>query len=96
MFKLHYQFADSLHDEFCNILKSPENLMLEGEVLKDDKSTTLVKISLHDKEYVVKRFNSRSNWHKIKRALRKTRAESCWEMSHLFHDCGINVPTWLP
>jgi len=66
--------------------------MLEGHLLKDDKSTTLVKITHNDKEYVVKRFNPRSAWHKIKRALRKTRAASCWEMSHIFQECGLKVP----
>jgi len=92
MFKLHYQFTDSLSDDLCTILKSPERLMLEGHLLKDDKSTTLVKITHNDKEYVVKRFNPRSAWHKIKRALRKTRAASCWEMSHIFQECGLKVP----
>jgi len=92
MVKLHYQLSDSLPSFVSEKFKNPEQLMSEGELLKDDKSTTLVKILLDGKTYVVKRFNARSRFHKVKRALRKTRAENCWQMSHVFHDCGINVP----
>ena len=61
------------------------------DAIKHDRTTTVKRVSLGDQELIVKRYNARSRWHVIKRALRQTRAQRCWEMSHRFQQSGLNV-----
>ena len=84
-------FSDHVSGEFSEILKQPEKLIQSGDVLKDDKSTTVVSFSWNEQKYILKRFNARSFGHSIKRALRKTRARVCWDMSREFTRAGIHV-----
>ncbi len=60
-------------------------------ILKDDRTTTVVKLSVSEKTFILKRYNPRNQWHKLKRALRKSRARRCWEMSFEFKRSGLNV-----
>lgn len=62
-----------------------------SEILKDDKTTTVARYQLKDGSVVIKRYNPRNQWHKIKRALRRTRAKRCWHMSYHFAKAGLNV-----
>jgi tRNA A-37 threonylcarbamoyl transferase component Bud32 len=66
--------------------------LTESEMLlKDDQTTTVARYPLADETLVIKRYNPRSQWHKIKRALRRTRADRCWQMSYLFAQAGLYV-----
>ena len=60
-------------------------------VFKDDKTTTVIKFEVGSQSLVLKRYNPRSSIHKFKRALRRSRAVRCWEMSHVFARAGLNV-----
>lgn len=60
---------------------------------KHDKTTTVVKLGLAQSDLVLKRYNPRSLGHKLKRALRQSRAERCWQMSYVFAEAGLNVAT---
>jgi len=51
------------------------------DVLKNDRTTTVAKLQVANQTLILKRYNPRNQWHKIKRALRKSRARRCWEMS---------------
>jgi len=90
--KLNAYFCDSLPSSFQTLLSDPEKIIQSAELIKDDKSTTVVKFVHDEKYYILKRFNARSNGHKVKRALRQTRASRCWQMSLIFQQHGINVP----
>lgn len=59
--------------------------------LKDDRTTTVVKYQTANRSYIIKRYNPRNFWHKLKRALRTSRARRCWKMSFEFRDAGLNV-----
>ncbi len=61
------------------------------DVLKDDQTTTVAKLSVAEKTFILKRYNPRNRWHKVKRALRRSRARRCWEMSFEFKRNGLNV-----
>ena len=63
------------------------------DVYKNDLTTTVVKVSLDEADFVLKRYNPRSFGHKIKRALRRSRASRCWSMSYAFARAGLRVPT---
>jgi len=55
-----------------------------SNAFKHDKTTTVARIELSGKAMVLKRYNPRNQWHKIKRALRRSRARRCWQMSYAF------------
>lgn len=59
--------------------------------LKHDRTTTVIKLELSSGDFVLKRYNPRNQWHKIKRALRVSRANRCWLMSYAFERAGLNV-----
>ncbi len=58
---------------------------------KHDKTTSVVMLELDAHKIVLKRYNPRSWGHKIKRALRRSRARQCWSMSYAFANAGLNV-----
>lgn len=62
-----------------------------SDVLKNDRTTTVVKHHCEQGNVILKRYNSRNRWHKIKRAFRKSRARRCWKMSYEFKRSGLNV-----
>ncbi|NND82976.1 MAG: hypothetical protein HKN50_11160 [Gammaproteobacteria bacterium] len=62
------------------------------ESVKHDRTTTVVKWVFESHHFVLKRYNPRGPWHKIKRALRRSRARRCWLMSYEFQQSGLNVP----
>lgn len=61
------------------------------DILKNDRTTTVAKITVANQSLILKRYNPRNRWHKIKRALRISRARRCWEMSFRFERAGLNV-----
>jgi tRNA A-37 threonylcarbamoyl transferase component Bud32 len=73
---------------------SPAKLFIVNNntrVFKEDKTTTVIKVNHGDSDFVVKRFNPRSAWHRIKRALRQSRARRCWTMAGMFRQAGIRT-----
>lgn len=60
-------------------------------LLKDDRTTTVGKLELASQSFVLKRYNARSRGHRFKRALRRSRARRCWNMSYAFARAGLNV-----
>jgi len=87
----YQQFSPNVSSEFKEILLNPEELIRQGEIVKNDKSTTVVSFDFENQSYILKRFNARSKGHAVKRALRRTRAKNCWQMSSIFSESGINV-----
>ena len=58
---------------------------------KHDRTTTVTRVELAGQLMVLKRYNPRNQWHKLKRALRRSRARRCWKMSYAFSEAGLNV-----
>jgi len=85
------QFADNISHDFIDLLSRPEEIVNQGDVIKDDKSTTVVRFQWQGKFYILKRFNARNKGHAVKRSLRKTRARNCWQISQVFSSYGISV-----
>ena len=59
--------------------------------VKHDRTTTVVKWEFESHHFVLKRYNARTQGHKLKRAFRQTRARRCWQMSYEFQHVGLNV-----
>ncbi|GIT54591.1 MAG: hypothetical protein Ct9H300mP16_17510 [Pseudomonadota bacterium] len=48
-------------------------------------------VSLDGKRFVIKRYNTKNLWHRVRRSVRRSRPENCWHFGHLLH--GLGVPT---
>ena len=75
----------------ANARSLDELLQDTSSAFKHDRTTTVARIELGDQAMVLKRYNPRNQWHKVKRALRRSRARRCWKMSYAFTEAGLNV-----
>ncbi len=77
--------------EFLAFLKNPDAVFTQPktEVLKDGRSSTVVKIKLDGHSLVVKRYNIKGVWHWLRRCLRFSRAADCWRIANLLRLFGV-------
>lgn len=76
--------------EFLAFIKSPDAVFARPDavVLKNGRSSTVIQITLDGQALVIKRYNLKHAWHRLRRMLRMTRANLCWILGHkldLFH-----------
>ncbi len=78
------------------LLANPEAVMQlpETRMLKAGRSSTVVEFALDDKIFVMKRYNIKNTWHRLRRCLISTRAANSWRLAHLLLLFGI--PTAKP
>ena len=86
-----YRIVDSLEPQLRCERKALDQYIDGVLPYKHDQTTTVSKIVIGERSLVLKRYNSRSFTHKIKRALRQSRADRCWQMSYAFARAGLNV-----
>ncbi len=75
-------------------MNDPDRFIEEGEILKSGRTATVAKISFVGKVYVVKRYNKKSNFHRLARSLKESRAVVSWRNGHLLKFNGL--PTAEP
>lgn len=73
-------------------LARPDHFMRRGEMIKDGDSTTVVKVTLDGRQYVIKRYNLRNFWYGLRRLFRPSRAAQCWRSARLLELAGIDTP----
>lgn len=78
-------------DCLSRFLTDPDQVMTEGEMLKDGDSTTVVKLPLAGQEVVVKRYNIQNPGYLIRRLFRPSRAWYCWRNAHWLTTLGIET-----
>lgn len=83
-------------EEFLNFLKNPEAIFSQTDIqiLKNGRSSTVVKVRIGNQLLVIKRYNLKNVWHWLRRCLRPTRATMSWRLAHLLRLFG--VPTAKP
>jgi tRNA A-37 threonylcarbamoyl transferase component Bud32 len=64
-----------------------------ANMLKKGNSATVIKIQLDGRDYVIKRYNMKNLWHRLRRALRQTRASVCWRLANKLNLFGIPTAT---
>jgi tRNA A-37 threonylcarbamoyl transferase component Bud32 len=76
------------------MLKDPDKTMghLKWSELKKGNSSTVSKINIDGTDFVVKRYNIKGLWHRIKRIFTTTRAARSWENAHRLTALGIETP----
>lgn len=77
-------------DDMRAFLQNPDAVFARDDItmLKNGRSSTVIKVILDGKTLVIKRYNMKSMWHWIKRAFRVTRAKKSWRLAlklKLFH-----------
>lgn len=82
--------------EFLSFLKDPDAVFHQPgvQVLKNGNSSTVIKVTLDHRELVVKRYNMKNVWHRLRRCLRTTRAAKSWRLAQKLNLFG--VPTARP
>ena len=90
--RIHHHTRDNsplLHQTFQDpdaVLNNPT-----CQIVKSDRTTTVGVISLDGRRFIVKRYNTKNLWHRVRRSVRRARAENCWHFARLLH--GLGVPT---
>lgn len=81
------------HPEFLNFLKNPDLVFQhpDAKILKAGRSSTVIKIKLDKRDFVIKRYNIKNFWHQVRRSLRATRAAVSWRLAQKLHLFGIKT-----
>lgn len=78
-------------DDFLQFLKNPNFIFDQygTTVIKAGRSSTVAKIRLANREFVVKRYNIKNGWHALRRCFRPTRAVKNWRLSQYLTWMGV-------
>ncbi len=64
----------------------------QPDYLKDGDTQTVIRLTIDNNPLVVKRYNTPTFLHRIKRLLRTSRAARTWYAAHLFQSIGLVTP----
>jgi len=79
--------------EWSDVLAHPNKLFTpEAIYLKKGNSSTVIKCSIDNKDYVIKRYNIKNAWHAVLRFIQPTRAAVNWRFSHVLNALSIPTP----
>jgi tRNA A-37 threonylcarbamoyl transferase component Bud32 len=82
-------------DTMAGFFADPEAVMRAGAVVKDGNSATVVRATIGGRTWIVKRYNVKNPWHRLRRSLRPVpRYRNAWRQGHRLHLAG--VPTARP
>lgn len=75
------------------LLNDLEKPFQTEEKLKAGNTCTLIRHSCEEENYVIKRYNIKSFWHRIKRCFRPSRASHSWKNAFILQQLSIPTPT---
>lgn len=77
-----------------SFLCNPDQILGEHQtlMLKKGNTTTVAKITMDNRNFVVKRYNIKGFWHGLRRCFMKTRAAHSWQNAHHLLTLGIKTP----
>lgn len=83
-------------EAFLQFLQDPESAFNHPSMtmLKAGRSTTVIKVVLDDRTFVVKRYNIKNFWTKLRRSFRMTRAAKSWRLAQKL--CLFGIATAKP
>ncbi len=73
-------------------LQAPDDFITRGRLLKKGNSSTVALVQIAGRDYVLKRYNIKSFWHGLRRALRPSRAWVSWRNAHMLEMLGVATP----
>jgi len=74
-----------------SFLKAPDAFIESGEIIKAGTTTTVALIEIDGVQYVLKRYNIKSLWHRMRRLVQPSRAWICWRNAHMLEVLGIKT-----
>lgn len=75
-------------DELIHVLHNIEYYMGQGEIIKNDVATTIVKFQ----NIIIKRFNYKNFWNKLTHIFRQNRARCCLENANYLLSFNVKTP----
>lgn len=75
--------------EMARMLANPDEFMAHGQLLKDGYTSTVALVEVAGRTLVIKRYNMKSPWHRIRRAFRRSRAWISWANACRMEFLGI-------
>ncbi len=80
------------HREFLTFLRDPESVFQSASVyLKKGNSATVIRVTLDGRDLVIKRYNLKSLWHRLRRGFRHTRAWNAWRIAKKMELFGVST-----
>ena len=75
-----------------DLLSHPDTSLTTSDstMLKHDNTTTLAVVTCGEHNLVVKRYNTKNAWHRLRRIARRSRAENCWDLTQVLQ--RLNIP----
>ena len=78
--------------EFLAFLQDPESVFQPcAHYLKQGNSATVIRVCLDGRDLVIKRYNVKSLWHRLRRACRHTRAWNAWRIAKKMELFGVKT-----
>jgi len=77
-------------NHFLNILKHPKQCFAnQATILKAGRSSTVAKVVIDGKTFIIKRYNIKNIWHFLRRFFRPTRAAHSWHVANQLWLMGV-------
>ncbi|MCL2021590.1 MAG: serine/threonine protein kinase [Betaproteobacteria bacterium] len=73
------------------LLADPDAFIAEGEIYKDKGAATVARVTLNDRQLVIKRYNIKNLRHRLKRCWRESRAWVSWREGNRMLALGIET-----
>lgn len=80
--------------EMEDLLADPDGMIETGKLLKDGDSSTVALVRVGGRSLVIKRYNFKNTWHRIRRLFRRSRAWRSW--ANAWHLESLGVPSVKP
>ena len=91
-----HKFVVHARDIYCSSLESfvgdPNSYIKKERLMKDGNSTTVAEFNFDGKICVIKRYNLKSLWQKMKYLFKPSRAAKCWRNSLMLRMLGVETP----
>ena len=65
--------------------------MEKGEIIKDEDGHKIIRLTLNEEIFVIKKYKIKGSWHYLRKLFSQTRALTAWKASHWFNAAGIKT-----
>jgi len=65
--------------------------MEKGEIIKDEDKHKIIRLTLNEEIFVIKKYKIKGSWHYLRKLFSQTRALTAWKASHWFNAAGIKT-----
>lgn len=85
---------DCMGADLKAFMQDPDSVFARTDavMLKNGRSSTVIKIQMDGRDVVVKRYNLKNAFHRMRRLFRQTRAAHSWRLAHKLKLFNLNTP----